>query len=100
MPLTNDGGESPNIMNNDDHLDPTTERTAFVTDLVKLVKRIVADGGAPEAEGFDAKRWVEDWLESEVPALGGRTPRSYIETAEGRVIVRRLIMQMESGAYA
>jgi hypothetical protein len=32
---------------------------------------------------FDAPRWVSTWLVQPLPALGGLTPASYMDTFEG-----------------
>jgi len=63
------------------------------------VQTMVADGGA-EAAGFDAARWLAQWLAHPLPALGGDTPASYLDTVEGQKLVSRLLAMAESGAYA
>ena len=40
------------------------------------------------------------WLEEINPALGGKAPGEFLDTADGRELVSRLIAQMQSGAYA
>ena len=53
-----------------------------------------------DPSGFDAAVWLAQWLESANPALAGKCPADYLDTNEGIGIVRRLLAQMESGAYA
>lgn len=80
-------------------LNPTeSERILAVMEMVEQVRVMVERSG--DATGFEPSRWLARWLESSVPALGGRTPASYLDTNEGVQIVRRLLAQMETGAYA
>ena len=65
--------------------------------LVAQVQKIVQESGNPE--GFDAGRWVAQFLDAPSPALGGRRPRDFMSTSEGRTVVSTLIAQMQSGAY-
>lgn len=75
-----------------------TERAVFIGGLVKAVEDMLPEGA--EAKSFDAPRWVARWLEEPQPALHGETPASFLDTADGRRLVRRLLGQMEAGAYA
>lgn len=75
-----------------------SERVLGVVHLIAQVRRIVEESGDPA--GFDAALWVAGWLRTPVPALGGRSPVEYMDTAEGRAIVSRLVALMQSGAYA
>jgi putative toxin-antitoxin system antitoxin component (TIGR02293 family) len=75
-----------------------SERLLAVMDLIVQVQQIVERSGDPT--GFDASTWVAGWLETPNPALGGREPVGYLDTHEGVNVVRGLIAQMESGAYA
>jgi len=75
-----------------------SERALGIARLVGQVQKIVAESGAPD--GFDAARWTADWLEEPNPALGGRSPGEYMDTADGRALVSGLVAQMQSGAYA
>lgn len=75
-----------------------SERILSVIDLIEQVQRMVERSGNPN--GFDAAAWVAQWLESVNPALGGKRPADYLDTNEGIGIIRRLLAQMESGAYA
>ena len=66
--------------------------------LIGQVEHMVESSGDPLH--FNAARWVAEWLEQPVAALGGKTPASYMDTDEGRALVSGLVAQMQSGAYA
>jgi putative toxin-antitoxin system antitoxin component (TIGR02293 family) len=74
------------------------ERVFGMAKLVGQVQVMVEQSGEPK--GFDAARWVAGWLATPSPALGGATPASYMDTAEGQELVSGLIAKMQSGAYA
>jgi putative toxin-antitoxin system antitoxin component (TIGR02293 family) len=74
------------------------ERVMGIARLVGQVDQMVSESGT--AEGFDAARWLADWLERPLPALGGRAPGALLDTAEGRDLVSGLLGQIQSGAYA
>jgi uncharacterized protein (DUF2384 family) len=59
---------------------------------------MVEESGDPT--GFDAGHWVADWLGNPLPALGGATPASYMDTFEGQKIVAELLSMSQRGAYA
>jgi putative toxin-antitoxin system antitoxin component (TIGR02293 family) len=75
-----------------------SERILGVARLISQVRRVVWESGNPT--GFDAPLWVAHWLRTPVPALGGRPPMQFMDTAEGRAVVFQLVEQMQSGAYA
>lgn len=75
-----------------------SERVMGVETLVGLVQDMVEESGDPE--GFDAARWLSAWLSQPLPALGGATPASYMDTFEGQKLVAGLLAMMQSGAYA
>lgn len=78
-----------------------SERILAVIDLIEQVERMIERAGDSGDTGdFDAAAWLADWLESANPSLGGKHPADYLDTNEGIGIVRRLLAQMESGAYA
>ncbi len=77
---------------------PNSERLLGVLELIELARRIVERSG--DSQAFDAGRWLGQWLETPNPALGGQLPSTYLDTHEGVQIVRQLLAQMESGAYA
>jgi len=49
---------------------------------------------------FGNRENAEGWLNSEVPALGGRTPISLLHTERGRNEVKRIILMIEYGEFS
>lgn len=66
--------------------------------LIGQVTEMVAKSGNPE--GFDAAKWVAQWIESPVPALGNRKPAEFLDTSEGQTLVSTIVARMQSGAYS
>jgi len=75
-----------------------SERLLAVMDMIEQVRQMVERSGDPA--GFDASKWLAAWIDAPNPALGGLPPSDYLDTHEGIQVVRRLLAQMESGAYA
>lgn len=75
-----------------------SERVLGVETLIGMVQTMVEQSGDPA--GFDAARWVSDWLSKPLPALAGATPASYMDTFEGQKLVAELLSFSQSGAYA
>jgi putative toxin-antitoxin system antitoxin component (TIGR02293 family) len=75
-----------------------SERVLGVASLIGKVQTMVEQSGDPE--GFDAARWVASWLARPLPALGGATPASYMDTFEGQKLVGEMLSISQSGAYA
>lgn len=75
-----------------------SERVLGVASLIVKVQKMVEESGDPN--DFDAPRWVADWLSKPLPALGGATPASYMDTFEGQKLVAELLAMSQSGAYA
>lgn len=86
------------IRNNETLSAEQSERVFGLERLVGQVEVMVAQSGNPE--GFDANRWVGEWLDSPLPALGGAKPADYMDTMEGQKIVSNLLALSQSGAYA
>lgn len=74
------------------------ERVIGFSKLVGQVQVMVEEFG--DSKNFDAAKWVTDWLDRPAPALNGRRPGEYMDTAEGQEIVSGLIAKIQSGAYA
>lgn len=74
------------------------ERVIGLSKLVGQVQVMVEQSGDPS--GFDAAKWVADWLDKPLPALGGRFPAEYMDTAEGRELISSLLAKIQCGAYA
>ena len=77
--------------------DAEREVALAVVRLIDQVEQIVRESGDPD--GFNAEQWVAQFLDAPSPALGGRRPRDFMETSDGRTVVAALVAQMQSGAY-
>lgn len=75
-----------------------SERVVGLAQLIGQAQTIVDESGEPH--GFDAGKWVGEWLEDPHPALAGHPPGEYLDTAEGRALVSSLLAQQQSSAYA
>lgn len=75
-----------------------SERILGMEMLIGMVQSMVEESGDPT--GFNAARWVSEWLTKPLPALAGETPASYMDTNEGRKLVAELLSMSQSGAYA
>lgn len=75
-----------------------SERLLGLAELIGQVQEMVARTGDPT--DFDAAKWVAQWMEQPLPALGGKRPAEWMDTAPGRQLVSDTIARMESGAYA
>lgn len=75
-----------------------TERALALARLIGQAEEIVERSGNPE--GFDAARWVAAWLLQPNPALEGKRPAEWMDTALGRELVSDTLARLESGAYA
>ena len=67
--------------------------------LLVIAKDIVANSTAPKAKGFDAAKWLGQWIERPQPSLGGRKAADLIDTPTGADVVARLLGSIASGAY-
>ena len=67
--------------------------------LLAIAQEIVANSTASEAKGFDAAKWLGQWIERPQPSLGGRKPADLLDTPTGIEVVTRLLGSIESGAY-
>ena len=70
-----------------------------VARLIAIAQAIVANSTARQAQGFDAARWLGQWLDRPQPSLGGRRPAELIDTPTGIEVVSRLLGSIESGSY-
>ncbi len=78
--------------------DRDNSRVLGLAHLVEQVQAMVQQSGDPA--GFDAAQWVAQWLEKPLPALGGKRPAEFMDSAEGLAIISNLVARMQSGAYA
>lgn len=67
--------------------------------LLGIAQEMVRDSTAPEAQGFDAAKWLGRWIEIPQPALGGRKPADLLDTPTGVEVVARLLGSIQSGAF-
>jgi uncharacterized protein (DUF2384 family) len=74
------------------------ERVVGIQRLNQQVQRLVEQSSATEA--FDAAKWVSHWNNEPLPALGGKTPATYLGTVEGQKLIENLLAMNQSGAYA
>ena len=74
------------------------QRVVGMAKLLGQVQTMVEQSGEPS--GFDAAKWVAQWLDEPSPALGGKRPAEYMDTADGQELVSGLLAKMQSGAYA
>lgn len=65
------------------------ERGALLLELVQEIQAVVDAAG--KGDGFDAVRWVEDWLHYPIPLFCGERGVDLIETREGRAKIRYLM---------
>jgi putative toxin-antitoxin system antitoxin component (TIGR02293 family) len=75
-----------------------SERVIGIARLVGQAQSMVQESGGPA--DFDSAKWLAGWLDRPLPALGGRRPGEFMDTAEGRALVSDLLAQQQSGAYA
>jgi putative toxin-antitoxin system antitoxin component (TIGR02293 family) len=75
-----------------------SERVVGIARLVGQAQSLVQESGG--SGPFDAARWVAAWLDQPLPALGGKRPGEFMDTADGRGLVADLLAQQQSGAYA
>jgi putative toxin-antitoxin system antitoxin component (TIGR02293 family) len=75
-----------------------SERVIGIARLVGQAENLVRESGGPRE--FDAATWVSAWLDRPLPALDGKRPGQFMDTADGRMLVADLLSQQQSGAYA
>lgn len=75
-----------------------TAKSIAIAELEAQVRRIVRESGRPE--GFDAKKWVNEWLTRPQAALGGARPEELLDTDDGRRTLYDFIARQQSGAYS
>jgi putative toxin-antitoxin system antitoxin component (TIGR02293 family) len=78
-----------------------SEKVLGMAKLIGQVETMLEESGDPAAiQDFDAARWLTHWMEEPIPALGGATPSSYMDTIEGQEMISKLLATMQTGAYA
>lgn len=66
--------------------------------LISTVQRIVEESGNPE--GFDPVAWTDDWMTQPIPALGGQTPKDYVNSGRDCDDVVDIVLRIQSGAFS
>lgn len=74
-----------------------SERVMGMQALIGQVEDMIDAESHPE---FDAAKWLATWLAAPLPALGGATPASFMDTVEGQKYIGNLLEMAQSGAYA
>lgn len=75
-----------------------SERVLRLQSLIGLAQKLVMQFGDPE--GFNAAKWVADWMDQPLPALGGERPSVYLDTDAGARLVEDTLMSMVTGVAA
>ena len=57
-----------------------SKRVVVLSMIVDQVQSMVESSG--RSEGFDAAQWVASWIETSVPALGGKRPAELLDALE------------------
>jgi|688.fasta_scaffold453320_2 putative toxin-antitoxin system antitoxin component (TIGR02293 family) len=74
------------------------ERLIGMAKLLGQVESIVSESGNPD--GFNAAKWLANWIEKPSPALGGEKPSAYLDTVSGQEMIADLLSKIQTGAYA
>lgn len=74
------------------------ERVLGLEYLIGQIHTMIEESGEPE--GFDAAQWLGQWMFKQVPALGGKTPASLMDSITGQKLISNLLAMSQSGAYA
>jgi hypothetical protein len=78
----------------------TLEESKLLLGICSIVKEVEVIVSLPmHLPFFNAGRWLGDWMQEAVPALGDALPNTYLSTAEGQTIVKSLLVCAASGAY-
>lgn len=75
------------------------EESERVMGMQALIGQVQAMIDMETAPPFDAAKWLANWLTAPLPALGGATPASFMDTVEGQKYVGNLLEMAQSGAY-
>jgi uncharacterized protein (DUF2384 family) len=76
-----------------------SERVLGIETLICEVEAMVEESTSVDPTDFDARRWLGHWLRLRMPALGGASPASYLDTAERQKAVLRILSMVRSGSY-
>ncbi len=65
--------------------------------LVDQVKQMVIECGNPV--GFDAAKWIDNWLDTPNFRLNGDKPSVWLDTEERSAHISHMLACIQSGAY-
>lgn len=68
--------------------------------LLAQVERMVAHSDHPDAAHFDAREWLDQWMNTPQRGLGWKCPSSEIRRPGGLARLQNLLEMSVSGAYA
>jgi putative toxin-antitoxin system antitoxin component (TIGR02293 family) len=74
-----------------------SERMIGIARLVGQAQSMVQESGG--SQDFDGAKWVSAWLDRPLPALGGKRPGDFMDTAIGRSMVADILGQQQSSTY-
>lgn len=75
-----------------------TERVAGIHALIGQLQAMSEPNVAIPAR--EAAKLTARWIRTPMPALGGRTAASYLDTVEGQKFISDILAMTQSGAYA
>ena len=81
------------------HFQPVTGKEGAMASLLAQVKGILSNSTHPDAESFDAKKWLESWVQLPQLSFSGEAPINLIGTEAGLKAVQRALAAMETRGY-
>jgi uncharacterized protein (DUF2384 family) len=76
-----------------------SERILGIEALIREVEAMVEESISVDPADFGSGRWLGQWLRLPMPALGGASPASYLDTAERQKVVLRILSMVRGGSY-
>ncbi len=68
--------------------------------LLDRAQEVVQATVAPDrVDSVDVGQWLGEWLQTPMPALGGKCPIDLLDVPAGQAVVLRLLGSLDSGAY-
>jgi putative toxin-antitoxin system antitoxin component (TIGR02293 family) len=69
--------------------------------IAATLRRLLDESGDPEAlQTFDLEGWLADWMQQQLPELGGKTPAEMLRNPEGLRAVEQVLERMRGGLAA
>lgn len=75
-----------------------SERVLRLKNLIGLAQKLAMQFG--NATDFDAAKWIGQWVETPIPALGNVKPADYMDTGEGAKLVESTLIKTVTGVAA